>query len=354
MYIMLTIILPTYNERDNLEELIRRIFRTLKGKGFEIIIVDDNSPDGTAEFAEELGKKYGKIIVVKRNKKLGISSAFLTGFLKSRGKYIILMDADLQHPPEKIPEIIDYLDKGYDLVIASRFLKKSRIYGLTFYRKLTSILISYFIRIFIPKIKVRDPLSGFFGVKREVIEHVHKRIKFKRGFKILIEILANSNNLKIKEIPFDFQKRKYGKSKVNNIVVIELIKQIIYYSEISRIIKFSLVGFIGTLVNLFFLLLLRSYGLEHFIASAIAIEISIMNNFLLNNYWTFSDRVNGKFLDKLIKYHILSSLSSIIQYVTSNIIFYFIYSNSIIAQIIGILLGYLINLLGSFKIVWKK
>jgi len=350
---MLSIIIPTYNEKGNLKELVERIYKTLEDKDFEIIIVDDNSPDGTAEFAIELSKTYKRIRVIKRRKKLGINSAFLVGYLNSKGEYIILMDADLQHPPEKIRDIVKYLESGYDVVVASRFLKESKIYGLTFYRKLISIFLSNLIRILIPKIKIRDPLSGFFGVRRETLDKVYKKIKFKRGFKILIEILANSDNIKIKEIPFNFEKRKYGKSKVNKIVVIELLKQIIYYSEIIRIIKFSIVGIIGTFVNLFTLYILRSLGLSHLIASAIAIEVSIINNFLLNNYWTFSDRSKG-FLEKLAKYHMVSFASCSVQYITSNLIFYFIYPNSIISQLIGILFGYLINLFGSFKIVWKK
>jgi len=350
---MLSIILPTYNERENLRELIERIYKTLRNTDFEIIIVDDNSPDGTADFALELSKIYDKIKVIKRKKKLGINSAFLTGYLNSKGKYIVLMDADLQHPPEKIKEILENLERGYDIVVASRFLKDSKTYGLPFYRKLISISLSKIIRATIPKIKVRDPLSGFFGAKREVIEKTYEKIKFKRGWKILIEILANSENIKIKEIPFSFEKRKYGKSKVNSIVIVELFKQIIYYSDIIRIIEFSIVGIIGIFVNLLVLYLLRSIGIPHFTASAIAIEASIINNFLLNNYWTFSDR-SGGFLKKIIEYHIVSSISSLIQYFVSNLIFYFIYPNSIISQLVGIVSGYLINLFGSFKFVWKK
>jgi len=350
---MLSIVIPTYNERKNLRELIERIYKTLGDTDFEIIIVDDNSPDGTADFAIELSKIYDKIKVIKRKKKLGINSAFLTGYLNSRGKYIVLMDADLQHPPEKIKEIVEYLEKGYDVVVASRFLKDSRIYGLSFYRKLISISLSEIIRIAIPKIKVKDPLSGFFGVKREVIEKTYKKIRFKRGWKILIEILANSENIKVKEIPFSFEKRRYGKSKVNSIVIVELVKQIIYYSDIIRIIKFSIVGIMGTFVNLFILYLLRSLGTPHIIASAVAIEVSIISNFLLNNYWTFSDRSRG-FLEKIIKYHIVSSTSSLIQYFVSNLIFYFIYPDSIASQLAGIGFGYLVNLFGSFKIVWKE
>jgi len=350
---MLSIILPTYNERENLRELVERIYKTLDNKDFEIIIVDDNSPDGTADFAIELSKTYKRIRVIKRKKKLGINSAFLIGYLNSKGKYIILMDADLQHPPEKIKDIVKYLEKGYDLVVASRFLKGSKIYGLNTYRKLISILLSNIIRILIPKIKIKDPLSGFFGVKRKVLDKACKKIRFKRGFKILIEIIANSDNIRIKEVPFNFGKRGYGKSKVNKIVVIELLKQIAYYSEILKVFKFSIVGIIGTFVNLFTLYVLRSLGIPHIIASGVAIEVSIINNFLLNNYWTFSNKSDGLFR-KMIKYHMVTLLSSLIQYVTSNLIFYLVYPNSIVSQLIGILLGYFINLFGSFKFVWKK
>jgi len=350
---MLSIVIPTYNEKGNLRELIERIYKTLEDEDFEIIIVDDNSPDGTAEFAMELSKIYKKIKVIKRRKKLGINSAFLVGYLNSKGKYIVLMDADLQHPPEKIKDIINYLEKGYDLVVASRFLRESKIYGLNAYRKLISILLSNIIRVLIPKIKIKDPLSGFFGVRREILDRVYKRIRFKRGFKILIEIIANSDDIKIKEIPFYFEKRAYGKSKINKIVVVELLKQIAHYSGIVKVFKFSLVGIIGTFVNLFALYILRSFGIPHIIASGVAIEISIINNFLLNNYWTFLDISDG-LLKRMMRYHMVTLFSSLVQYITSNFMFYLVYPNSIVSQLIGIILGYSINLLGSFKFVWKK
>ncbi|MEM1782620.1 MAG: glycosyltransferase family 2 protein, partial [Nanopusillaceae archaeon] len=313
----ISIIVPVYNERENIEKLVKRISNALKNYKFEIIFIDDNSTDGTTEKIKKLCDVNKNIVLILRKKKMGINSAFIIGYKRSKGKYIVLIDADLQHPPEKIPEMIKYLEKGYDIVIASRFLKKSKIRGLKTLRKIFSILACKLIRLTIKKIKIKDPLSGFFALKREVLDGIIQKVKFKRGFKILIEILANSENIKFKEIPFTFEKREYGKSKINKIVLIELIKQIIHYSEIKTILKFYLVSISGIIVNLLSIYILSIIGFQHFISSAIAIELSIINNFLLNNYWTFRNRNNKSFHKKFIEYHIVTMISVILQYTIS-------------------------------------
>lgn len=233
----ISIIIPTYNEKDNIKKLIKKIFNSLKKYNFEIIFVDDNSTDGTTEIIEKISKKNRNIKLIKRKRRMGINSAFICGYKKSVGKYVVLMDADLQHPPEKIPEMIEYLKNGYDLVISSRFLKNSKIIEYPLFRKLFSIIMCKIIKLLIRKIKVNDPLSGFFAIRREKLEEIIDKIKFKRGFKILIEILINSKKIKIKEIPFVFRPRIYGKSKVNKTIVLEFFKQIIYYFILNKIIK---------------------------------------------------------------------------------------------------------------------
>ncbi|MEM1634365.1 MAG: glycosyltransferase family 2 protein [Nanopusillaceae archaeon] len=350
----ISIIIPTYNEKENIETLVNRIFNSLKNYKFEIIFVDDNSKDGTIEKIKDMSKKNKNIKLIVRKRKMGINSAFIVGYKNSLGKYIVLMDADLQHPPEKIPEMIYYLKKGYDIVVASRFLRKSKIVGLSTLRKLFSLLTCTFIRITIKNAKIKDPLSGFFAIKKEILDTVITKIKFKRGFKILIEILANSERIKIKEIPFIFGVRKYGKSKINKIVLVELLKQIIYYSELIRIIKFYIVDSLGLIVNLGSLYILRKLDIPHLFASGISIELSILHNFMLNNYWTFRDRAKGNFLNRLIKYHFVVMFSASSQYIISNLLFYYMLNNSILAQIIAIFLSAILNLFGSFKFVWKK
>ncbi len=205
-----SVVLPTYNERENLPVVIKRLISACKDSSFEVIVVDDNSPDKTYEAAKFLARKIKNVRVFVRERKMGLSSAILLGVRRSKYKYVCVMDADLQHPPELVPLLVRNL-ATYDIVIASRYLKGSKIAGLSFFRKLASRFVIYLIYLFFPQLrKIKDPLSGFFAFKKSLIKE--KRFKMK-GFKFLLELLLGNSFSKIKEVPFEFGKRKYGKSK---------------------------------------------------------------------------------------------------------------------------------------------
>jgi dolichol-phosphate mannosyltransferase len=209
----LSIIIPTYNEAENIPELIHRIEKSLKGVDFEIIIVDDNSPDRTADIAQKLGEEYLNIKVIKRKGKLGLASAVLEGMKFADGKFIAIMDADLQHPPELLPLMLEKAYKGYDLVIASRYIEGGSIERWSFSRRIVSIGAILFAHMLFPKIKtVKDPTSGFFMFKRDIIENIHLD---PLGFKILLEILVKGSYHSVVEVPYVFRERRKGKSKLN-------------------------------------------------------------------------------------------------------------------------------------------
>lgn len=207
-----SVILPTYNEKENLPLVIKEIDEVLRKKfDYEIIVVDDNSPDGTSNIAKELSKKY-PIKVIIRPKKLGLASAVLTGFLNSGSDILVAMDADCQHEPSILPQMINLVKNGYELVIGSRYISGGDIdenWGKK--RKLTSNLATFAAKFLIKGIK--DPMSGFFAIKKDVI----KRIKDWKlcGYKILLEILAKSNVKKMTEVPIRFSVRKFGETKLN-------------------------------------------------------------------------------------------------------------------------------------------
>lgn len=207
---IITIIIPTYNERENIEELIKRIFKVVKKEklNLEVIVVDDGSNDGTPEIVMLLSKKY-KIKLLERVKKLGLISAALDGLKLAKGNTIGVMDSDLAHPPEKIPEFLKEL-KNNDIVIASRYIKDAGIKKWSLYRIVISWGATLIARLFL-NVKVKDPMSGFFFLKREIIE----KTKFESdGFKILLNILVKNKNKKVKEVPYTFIERKKGKSKL--------------------------------------------------------------------------------------------------------------------------------------------
>ncbi len=206
----LSIIIPTYNEKANLHVLLNSLFSILKkNKIFgEIIVVDDNSPDNTGDIAEMLKKKYKNLMVIHRAGKLGLSSAAIAGFNIAHGKILCLMDADLSHPAEKIPAMFKIVSENRaDLVIGSRYVPGGKIIGWGMYRKTLSkgaVLLSRIVT------NVRDPMSGFFMVRKSLLDMPSLNSK---GFKILLEIIVKSKLQRIVEVPITFINRKEGKSK---------------------------------------------------------------------------------------------------------------------------------------------
>ena len=349
---LISVVVPTYNERDNIVELIRRIDNALVGIDYEVVVVDDNSPDGTADIAEELSRYY-PVRVIRRPSKLGLATAVLDGVRSSRGEYVVVMDADLQHPPEVIPKMYEELIKGYDIVIASRYVVGGSISGWSFTRRLISKAAILIAKLLIPKARsIEDPTSGFFMFRREVLEGINLSPK---GFKILLEVLVKGRYSRVSEIPYTFGVRVRGTSKLSSKELINYIKHILILTPYKTLFKFLVVGSLGTLVNLGILYMLRYFlSIEHLIASALSIESSIINNYVFHELWTFKDRRLGSWLVRLIKFHGSTALAVTTQYITSQILHYILGVESITSQFVGILLGFIVNYILSTRFVWRK
>jgi len=214
-------VIPTYNEAQNVKELIPRIESSLKGLPHEIIIVDDGSPDGTADVAESLGRRYGNIRVLRRPKKMGLASAIADGLKIAKGEIVAIMDADLQHPPELLSKMLRTIRVGYDLVIASRYVGGGRVEGWSPLRRLISRGATILAHLLLPETRgIRDPLSGYFMVRRNAIEGIELSLI---GYKLLLEVLVKRKGIRIVEVPYTFRPRKRGESKLK-------IKEIINYA----------------------------------------------------------------------------------------------------------------------------
>ncbi|MCX5726031.1 MAG: polyprenol monophosphomannose synthase [Candidatus Saganbacteria bacterium] len=228
---MISIIVPTYNERENIFELVERVFRTLDGASLkgELIVVDDNSPDGTAALASSLKGKFN-IEVLRRKGKMGLASAVLEGFKAAKGDILCVMDADLSHPPEVIPEMFGLIESGKgEIAIGSRLVKGG---GSTYWpasRKIVSLVARV---IAMPLTDVRDSTSGYFMLKRSVVD----RAKLNPiGFKILLEILARGDYNKVLEVPITFVDREGGRSKMGAVEILEYLGQLgILYFDLLR------------------------------------------------------------------------------------------------------------------------
>jgi len=331
-----SIILPTYNESQNIIGILKLIRENLpKGIHTETIVVDDNSPDGTGKIVEDYIYGIKKIAentidVIHRKAKNGLSSAILNGIQSAKGETIVVMDSDYSHPPQIIPKMIEAL-KQYqcDLVVASRYITGGNIQGWTTKRKLMSKIATIIAKKGLG-IKTKDPMSGFFAFKKNII----KGLNFDAlGYKFLLEILVKTKGINIKEIPYTFENRKFGSSKVDSSTILDYFKSVwkLYKNGkikvtnekrnsvrfLSKAARFFTVGASGLAVNYVISMLFTS-GLTDFWyihANIFGIIVSISTNFILNKIWTFEDRdfSRKKTLSQYGKFCIFSSLGAIVQ-----------------------------------------
>ncbi len=219
---MLSLVIPTYNEGNNIARLLAELSKSFKENKIpaEIIIVDDNSPDGTGKLCERLSKKQKNVIVIQRPGKLGLSSAVIDGFHRAKGDVIGVMDADFSHPVEIIAKMFAEINNGADLVIGSRYISGGDIKGWPLARKITSwgatTLASPFTRL-------KDPVSGLFMFRSSVIDNVELS---PIGYKIGLEVIVKGKYRKAVEIPYVFVNRKIGKTKLNVKEYVNYLKQL--------------------------------------------------------------------------------------------------------------------------------
>ena len=214
---MLSILIPTYNERANILPLVRAIEASVKVE-HEIIIIDDNSPDGTANEVKKAKAQCASIRLIRRAGRLGLTGAVHAGLLESRGDRIIVMDADLSHPAESLPRMYAMLDDA-DIVIGSRLMKGGEVENWPIHRKLISDAAHILAIIFVNP-RCSDPLSGFFAARREVMLATRFRTK---GYKLLLNIIADNRDARISEIPYTFKDRIAGKTKLDSIEILNFI-----------------------------------------------------------------------------------------------------------------------------------
>ncbi|WP_297460684.1 glycosyltransferase [Thermococcus sp.] len=348
-----SVIVPTYNERDNLEELLERISRAMRDYDYEIIVVDDDSPDRTWEFAQKLSEKY-PLRVIRRTDEKGLSSAVIRGFKEASGDVFVVMDADLQHPPEKIPELVKAIEEGADIAIASRYVPGGAVKNWYWYRKLISRGAIMLGRLALPKIRdVKDPVSGFFALRREVVEGIELN---PIGFKILMEILIKGRYNKVVEVPFTFGLRKAGESKLTGKTMIKYLKHVYrlmrWEGELDRLIKFTLVGLSGVLVNEGFLwAFVNLLGWNRILANIPATELAILNNFLWNDLWTFKDLRRNPLWKRLLTFHAAALSGALVQWIVYAGLVY-LGIHYLIANLIGIVVSFIVRFLVNRHVTW--
>ena len=325
----LSVIIPTYNESQNITKMLDIVSSCLPAAAnAEIIVVDDNSPDGTGKIAEEYARRARttstcEIRIINRKDEKGLSSAILTGIRASVGESVVVMDSDFSHPPETIAKMIEELKRSdCDIVVASRYVEGGSITGWPFKRKLISRGATKIAQRSLG-IKIKDPMSGFFAFRR----HIIRNINFDAiGYKILLEILVKARGAKVMEIPYNFTDRKSGESKLDRSVIQDYLKSVwkLYrYGKpekekrtsvrfLSKAGRFYTVGASGLLVNYLVSFLFGAVlsNLWYIYATMIGITFSMTSNFILNKIWTFEDR-NTSAKRTLVQYGTFLAFSSI-------------------------------------------
>jgi len=301
---MLSIILPTYNERQNIVPLIERVSRALEGIPHELVFVDDSTDGTEAVIAEYAARRQG-IFLIHRTVRRGLATAVVDGMRRATGTILCVLDADLQHPPEVLPMLVDAADQaGADIVIASRNIAGGGYQAFTATRRAASRAATALAQVFLSRARlVSDPMSGFFAVRRHVIEDIVLRPV---GYKILLEILVRGRFSRVAEVPYLFQARGAGRSKLTlrqqREYLQHLVRLVTVQPEDLRFWKFCIVGVSGALLNTGVLWILTRHGVHYLLAGVAAVVLATTSNFLLNDAFTWMDRRSSTHQVRMIRY----------------------------------------------------
>lgn len=288
-----SLVIPTYNERDNVHELLERIRRSVEPLGYlyEVIIVDDSSLDETWRVASDYSAKY-PVRTLRRKGRGGLARAALEGISASNYEIVVIMDASLQHPPETVPKLIADVNDGTDIAIGSRFVEPAVSEPLGFPRRIVLRCSDLLARTLFRQLRgIEDLESVFFAFRKDVVSHSDLNPV---GYKILLEILVQGAYATVSKVPYRFEKREAGVSKLGVKDSIDYVRHLSSLfarsGELHRFLKFCAVGAVGAGANLVVLYTLTEAGLFYLLSGLIGIEAAILSNFVLNRSWTFKDR----------------------------------------------------------------
>lgn len=319
---MVSIVIPTYNEGENVFRVTRRIMSALGNQEFEIVFVDDSTDDSGRLF-ERLPELFPSMVLhwLHRNNERGLGTAVVEGIRKATHDFIVVLDADLQHPPEMIPSMIQALNQGADIVIPSRFVPGGSDGGLSPLRKLASTAARWTAKITLPRIRlITDPTSGFFAFRRTIVD-VNKLHPI--GWKILLEILVKGDYQQVKELPYSFATREKGASKFSMKeqwnYLRHLIQLIRHDPRSVRPFLFAAIGATGVAVNTGAYLFSLHVGVSPMVSSAVAAIIAMISNFVLNDEITWRTARRGMKHMRALKFFATSCLGVLINLILLNV-----------------------------------
>jgi dolichol-phosphate mannosyltransferase len=356
----LSVIIPTFKERDNVVTLFRRLEKALFGIPFEAIYVDDNSPDGTWEVLRALSREDGRVRCIRRIGRRGLSGACIEGILASSAPCAAVIDADLQHDETQLPKMLALLEGGeFDLVIGSRYVEGGSAESFNRQRAGASALATEVAKRVL-RVEIADPMSGFFMIRRDRFEALAPQLST-QGFKILLDVVATAHgDLRVKEIPYTFGSRLHGESKLDSMVALDFLGLVLAKltgDVVSlRFLLFAMVGSLGLVVHFAALYAaLQIFRMPFAEAQACGALLAMTSNFILNNFLTYRDqRLKGfAILRGLLLFYLVCSVGLL-----ANVgVAFSVYDQQPIwwlAGAAGALMGVVWNYAMSGLFVWRK
>jgi dolichol-phosphate mannosyltransferase len=356
----LSVVVPTFNECDNVTTLFRRLETTLTGVAWEVIFVDDNSPDGTWDVVRGLARQDSRVRCIRRIGRRGLSGACIEGILASSAPFAAVIDADLQHDETQLPKMLALLQAGEaDLVVGSRYVEGGSADSFNRQRAGASALATGVAKRVL-RVEIADPMSGFFMIRRDRFEQLAPQLST-QGFKILLDVVATAHgDLRVKEIPFTFGARLHGESKLDSMVALDFLGLVLAKltnDAVSlRFLLFAMVGSTGLFVHLIALFVaLDTFNLPFAEAQACGALSAMTSNFVLNNFLTYRDqRLKGfAILRGLLLFYLVCSVGLL-----ANVgVAFSVYDQEPIwwlAGAAGALMGVVWNYAMSGLFVWRK
>jgi dolichol-phosphate mannosyltransferase len=356
----LSVIVPTFNERDNVTTLLRRLETALTGLAWEVVFVDDNSPDGTWDVVRGLARQDCRVRCIRRIGRRGLSGACIEGILASSAPCAAVIDADLQHDETQLPKMLALLQSNaIDLVVGSRYIEGGSADSFNKQRAGASAFATEVAKRVL-RVKIADPMSGFFMIRRDRFEQLAPQLST-QGFKILLDVVATARgDLRVVEIPYSFGSRLHGESKLDSMVALDFLGLVLAkltHDAVSlRFLLFAMVGSIGLLVHFGALYVaLEALQVPFAEAQACGALLAMTSNFILNNFLTYRDQRLKRFaiLRGLLLFYIVCGVG-----LAANVgVAFSVYAQEPIwwlAGAAGALMGVVWNYAMSGLFVWRK
>jgi dolichol-phosphate mannosyltransferase len=357
--IELGVIIPTFNEAQNVRPLLNRLALALSDYHWEAIFVDDNSPDGTADIVREIGQQNIHVRVVQRIGRRGLSSAVVEGMLATSAPLLAVVDGDLQHDETALPEMIRALKRqGADIAVGTRYAEGGSIGDWSRRRHFGSQAATWLGQKLLG-LNLSDPMSGFFVVRRETLMAAMPRLSGV-GFKILLDIVASlPTPPRVAEVPYVFRTRHAGESKADTMIAAEyltlLIDKLVGRYIPTRLVSFLAVGALGVGVHLTVLGSLLALGAQFLTGQLAAVATAIAFNFFLNNLFTYRDRrLHGwKIVTGLLSFYLISSIGAVANIGIGSWV-HQMDSRWWLAGLAGVVIGAVWNFAASSFLTWRK